>query len=61
MSFVHANGRDTAEMEVCTLMKVLIGIDAHKVSERREDLGGERTLALKAACTGSCGTSSPAG
>jgi transposase len=31
------------------------------LSERREDLVAERTRALKAACTGSCGTSSPAG
>jgi transposase len=30
-------------------------------SERREDLVAERTRALKAACTGFCGTSSPAG
>jgi transposase len=31
------------------------------LSERREDLVAERTRALKAASTGSCGTSSPAG
>jgi hypothetical protein len=31
------------------------------LSERREDLVAERTWALEAACTGSCGTSSPAG
>jgi hypothetical protein len=31
------------------------------LSERREDLVAERTRALKAACTGSCGTSPPAG
>jgi len=31
------------------------------LSERREDLVAERTRALKAACTGSCGISSPAG
>lgn len=31
------------------------------LSERREDLVAERTRALKAACTGSCGTSFPAG
>src|ERR687894_1862 len=31
------------------------------LSERREDLVAERTRALKAAYTGSCGTSSPAG
>jgi hypothetical protein len=31
------------------------------LSERREDLVAERTRALKAACTDSCGTSSPAG
>ena len=31
------------------------------LSERREDLVAERTRALKAACTGSYGTSSPAG
>ena len=31
------------------------------LSERREDLVAERTRALKAACTGSCETSSPAG
>jgi transposase len=31
------------------------------LSERREDLVAERTRALKAACTGFCGTSSPAG
>jgi transposase len=31
------------------------------LSERREDLLPERTRALKAASTGSCGTSSPAG
>jgi len=30
------------------------------LSERREDLVAERTRTLKAACTGSCGTSSPA-
>src|ERR687889_797497 len=30
------------------------------LSERRGDLVAERTRALKAACTGSCGTSSPA-
>ena len=32
MSFVHANGRGPAEMEVRTLMKVLIGVDPHKAS-----------------------------
>ena len=31
------------------------------LSERREDLVAERTRALKAAYTGSCGTSSPVG
>jgi transposase len=31
------------------------------LSERREDLVAERTRAFKAACTGSCGTSSPVG
>ena len=31
------------------------------LSERREDLVAERTRALKAASTGSCGTSSPVG
>jgi len=31
------------------------------LSERREDLVAERTRALKAACTGSCGTLFPAG
>jgi transposase len=31
------------------------------LSERREDLVAERTRALKAACMGSCETSSPAG
>jgi transposase len=31
------------------------------LSERREDLVAERTRAFKAACTRSCGTSSPAG
>ncbi len=31
------------------------------LSERREDLLAERTRALKAACTGYCGISSPAG
>src|SRR5918995_6264505 len=31
------------------------------LSERREDLVAERTRALKAACTRSCGTSFPAG
>ena len=31
------------------------------LSERREDLVAERTRALEAACTGSCGIWSPAG
>ena len=32
MSFVHANGRGPAEMEVHARMKVLIGVDPHKAS-----------------------------
>jgi hypothetical protein len=39
-----------------------VGSEALRLlSERREDLVAERTRALKAASTGSCGTSSPAG
>jgi transposase len=39
-----------------------VGSEALRLlSERREDLVAERTRALKAACTGFCATSSPAG
>jgi len=49
------NGR-LAEVDAEAASEVL-----RLLSERREDLVAERTRALKAASTGSCGTSSPAG